>query len=151
MCILSQESQLWSSIIIKYRKISPAVFNYGLKFQSWSGMVREMGTENQHIANEPALFFKVHTDFMRKLSGGQALNDSWVRVKSFSHISPLVPSSPWEGALQSTRLWGLLKVTVCPDGFPLEIMVKLSLFKIPFSRTYMLLPEQWEYSKLLEG
>jgi hypothetical protein len=32
-----------------------------------------------------------------------------------------------------------------------ETMVKLSLFKIPFPRTYMLIPERWEYSKLLEG
>lgn len=51
------------------------------------------------------LFFQgAHTDFMRKLSGRQVLKDSWVRVKSSTHIFPLVPSSPREVALQSTRL-----------------------------------------------
>lgn len=58
------------------------------------------------------LFFQgARTDFMKKLSGRQVLKDSWVRVKSFTHIFPLVPSSPREVALQSTRLWGPLKVT----------------------------------------
>lgn len=71
--------------------------------------------------------------------------------KSFRLGAPFMPRSPREGTLQSTCLWWLLKVTVCVLMAFVETMVKLSLFKIPFPRTYMLIPERWEYSKLLEG